>query len=293
MSAVDTCQRVLTWAVDPRDTSPPLGSVFGIEQLLCPPPTLTRGLGRLCAAVAARLRLPSTPGGDQEALTGDGLLIALAVGVAHIPQVAQALLSTVPPATRPRQWVVRHGLVASALRHLDGDLAHDFRSISPLTQLLAFPGTVDAEAMAVAQCFLARRNGSRQPAWPAENACLVAHLAEPTPSPQVRCWRASLLDRLRFKYAEAVVSVYETMMTRHHDACLAQVLQAHAVLSDALAMSNESRLADAAATAALWGPLAHFEREHLDVLRARRHLGYDYRQGLALHHLAKRLAKGT
>ena len=122
---------------------------------------------------------------------------------------------------------------------------------------------------------------------------MVAHLAEPSCKPRVRCWRGLLLDRLRFEYPEVVVSVYETMMARHHDAFLDQVRKAHGVFSDALAMNDKDRLAEAEATAALWGPLAHLERGHLDVLRARRHLGYDYREGLALHHLANRLAEGA
>jgi len=294
MSAVDTCQRVLTWAIAGRGDSPPMGSVFSIGLLLDPPEMLRQSLGSLHAVVAARLRLSAAPGGDEQPLSGNALLIALAIGVAHIPEppIAQALLSTVPPATRPREWVVRHGLVGPVLPHLDGNLAYDFRQVSPLTQVLDFPGPVKAEAMGVAQHFLARRNGSQRSAWPAEHASLVAHLAEPTPNPCVRNWRADLLDRLRFEYPVSVVSVYETMMTRHHDAFLAQIRKAHCVFTDALAMSDSERLDDAEATAALWGPLAHFERENLDTLRARRHLGYDYREGLALHHLANRLSKG-
>ncbi len=293
MSAIDTCQRVLSWAIEAPATSPPMGSVFGVEQLLQPPEALTRSLGHLAAVTGARLRLPSAPGGAQRPARADDLLITLATGVAHYPQLAQALLQAVPPAMRPRQWVLRHGLVGLALPHLDGDLAHDCRSQSPLTQLLDFPGTVDAAAMAVAQCFFARQNGSVRPAWPTERASLIAHLAEPSCNPQVRRWRALLLDRLRFEYADVVVSVFETMMARHHDAFLEQVRQAHSVFSDALAMSDKDRLTDASATAELWGPLAPFEREHLDALRARRHLGYDYREGLALHHLANRLQEGT
>ena len=121
-------------------------------------------------------------------------------------------------------------------------------------------------------------------------------LAEPASVSCVRFWRHELLERLRLagdRGREFVLDVYEAMLIHYSEQALRQVHAARAVITDAQAAADESRLREALAVAAWWESLWALQRSHPEELRARRYLGYDYREGLALYRLAQRLTGGT
>jgi hypothetical protein len=212
---------------------------------------------------------------------------AVAVGARAAPELARLLLRAVPPAGAPAEWLARHGALAPAREYLPEALADDCLLLSPLTALLARPveGHV-GEAMAVARRFLAH---------PAGRLALQLQLARPTPDPAVLRWRQTLLDRLRLDGdagADFVLDVYEAALVHHLPEVLAQARAARAVLYDPDAAGDDARLDAAQALADWWGPLAALERTHGAALRARPYLGYDYRAGIALYRLARRLTGG-
>jgi hypothetical protein len=89
-----------------------------------------------------------------------------------------------------------------------------------------------------------------------------------------------------------VLDVYEATMIHHRELAFKQAQDARSVLSDPIASADNERLSDARSVAEWWGPLANLERTHLDLLRARRYLDYEYREGIALFRLERRLAGG-
>ena len=91
---------------------------------------------------------------------------------------------------------------------------------------------------------------------------------------------------------EFVLDVYEAMLIHYPEQALQQLRTARAVLTDARAAAEEERLRDTLAVAGWWQPLWALQRSHPEALRARRYLGYEYREGLALVRLAQRLTGG-
>jgi hypothetical protein len=286
MSSTESALRVLDWALE-GEGPPPRGDPHAPEALVRPPAPLRAALGQLAAVTAARLRLGAPPLGDDRPLGAGGALMAAALALREIPGLAPLLLSVVPPADTPADWLARHGLVEPALPHLHPGEDAYWRQVSPLTALLDHPtesesGWLDAEALAVAVRLGARPDGRR---------ALLMRLAEPTTSVPVRRWRGELLGRLRHGDPDFVLDVYEAAMVYHKEETLAQVRLARRVLSRPIGTAEEA-LQGAVATADWWGALWDVERENLDALRARRHLGYAYREGVTLFNLVRKRPRG-
>jgi hypothetical protein len=286
MSAADTAARVLGWALT-GGGPPPGGDLRDTEELAAPGPGLAAALGQLAAATAARLRLAWPPLGDAAPPGPTAAVLAAAVGTRSVPELARFLLRAVRPGRSPAEWLARHGVVAPAREYLPAALADDCLLCSPLTALLTRPvAGQDGEVMAVAQRFLDHPGG---------RLALQLELARPTTDPAVWLWRQTLLDRLRLAGGagvDFVLDVYEAALVHHRPEILAQIRAAHAVLSDPLASADNNRLDAAQALAGWWGPLSALERTDGAALRARRHLGYDYRAGIALYRLVRRLTGG-
>jgi hypothetical protein len=255
---------------------PPRGDFLAPDELLRPPVELSEALADLGAVAAARLRLGDPPLGDGAPPGLDSLVVALSIATASAPPIAAILLASVPASGRAWEWVLRHALVAPALPHLDAELAEGLRAASPLTALFERP-PAEGEGMALAACerLLAHRAG---------RLALGLQLAAPTPDDAVRTWRGRLLARLRHDPATRpfVLDVYEAALIHHRDGHLDAVRAAQA------ALIAGDRVDAALATSDWWGPLWALERADVAALRARPYLGYDYREGLRLHGLARR-----
>lgn len=282
MSALDTAARVLAWAEQP-DGPIPQGDWRDPDALIRPGAAISESIGRLAALTAARLRLGTPPLGGAS-LGLDTALIAFALGVRKTPKLTLLLLQSAAQARTPLEWLARHGLMGPALVQLPAELADDGRLASPLTAVWDRPAKgQETAAFNLSHRLREDRHGRLALQW---------RLADPDCAPDVRRWRTSLLDRTRHEGEEGVafiLDVYEAQMLHHHGEVLAQIHAAEGVFIDVAAMQNEAKLTEALASAGWWGPLAALERTHGDALRARRHLGYDYRAGLKLYRLAQRL----
>jgi hypothetical protein len=263
------------------------------ETLSHPEPLLSQVLGELAAVAAARLRLSSPVLGVKGCLGAGEAVLAAALGVMHTPELLQTLLQVVSPVRYPLQWVTRHSLVVQALPFFPDFDAEAGTApvaaclgVSPLTALLTHPPAGQrSELLAFAQELLQHGEGRR---------LLQLALARPTHNLHIRHWRRELLERLRMMEEfgrDFVVDVYEAAMVFYEQDTLEQVRAARAVLSHAGV--DETRLRDALAVAAWWGPLRALGRSYPNTLRSRRYLGYGYREGIALYQLAQRLAGGA
>jgi hypothetical protein len=286
MSATQTVQAIVEWAMAQPSfaSAPPAGDLLLLDQLAKPPEALCQLLGQLTAVTTARLRFSSPPLGDDGSVSLGALLIAAAIGTAQIPELAQLLLTAVPDSTSPVEWVARHGVVEPALRFLPEPVADDCRLVSPLTALLDRPvASQTAAALEVATKLIAR---------PVERLALTLHLAKPTSNDEVRNWRQMVLDRLRLHNdvgRDFVLDVYEAMMVHHEQEALAQVRAARALVTNPLVKHEDASLYSALSAANWWRPLWALERADISLLRARRYLGYSYREGIALFKLCQRL----
>lgn len=284
MSAVATARRVLEWAL--TGSGPlPQGDLREAGRLARPGAPLSRALGTVAAVTAARLRLFAGAGGS---LSMTGTVLAAALGALHTPPLARRLVGAAAPSANPWDWLVHHGLLERALPFFTGEAAawlDDFITVSPLTAVLHHPVQGrQGEALTFARAWLHERTTRR---------CLQFALAQPSHHVAVLRWRRDLLERLRLAgetERDGVLDVYEAAMIHHQPALLEQVRAARAALSTPDAGPETWQYA--LAVAAWWGPLAALERSHPDALRARRYLGYGYREGIALHHLAQSLSGG-
>ena len=292
MSATETALRVAEWAIG-GSGPPPQGDLLDPETLSHPEPLLGQVLGELAAVAAARLRLSSPVLGVRGCLGAGEAVLAAALGVMHTPELLQTLLQIIPPLRYPLQWVTRHSLVGQALPFFpdaDAEVATPpvaaCLGVSPLTALLTHPPEGQrSELLAFSQELLQHGEGRR---------LLQLALAKPTPNPHIRHWRRELLERLRLTEENGrdfVIDVYEAAMVFYEQDTLEQVRTARTVLSHAGA--DEACLRNALAVAVWWGPLRALERSYPDALRARRYLGYGYREGIALYQLAQRLTGGA
>lgn len=249
---------------------------------------------RLAAVTAARLRLSTPPLGDPSPLDGGAILLAAALGVASEPYSRESnifgrLLDALPSAHGAWELVARHGLATPALTDLPVRAADDIRRASPLTAVLERPepGGRRSQARALAARLRAAPDGGRM---------LRAAFAAPSADVAVLAWRADLLDRWRLDVAASgdgrsfVLDVYETALLHHREEHLDAVRRAAAILADSTASDDALDLARA--VAAWWEPLAALARAEIDLLRARRHLGYAYREGIGLARRAQRLRVG-
>jgi hypothetical protein len=286
MSATDTAILFIDWVLTGAGP-PPTGDLRAADALIRPADALKAALAQLGAVTVARLRMNAPMRERPGALGAGDAVLAAALGALPQTERVRLLLQAVPTAEHPVQWLTRHGLMHRVLPLLSDDrdsLLDDLLQCSPLTALLWRPAAGrHSEALAFAQTLLP---------WPAGRRLLQFTLAEPAPDLAVRAWRRELLERLRLAAgagAEFVVDVYETRLIHHHDAVLTQVRDARAVLTDRQAAADETRLRDALAVAYGWESLWAVERSQPELLRARRYLGYGYREGLALYRLARRL----
>ncbi len=292
MSALDTAGRIIDWVILGAVGSPPRGDLLNAEALARPPESLKAALGQMTVITAARLRLDSPTLGQGGHLGASEVVLAAALGALHQPVLAHTLLQAVPLVSYPVQWVTRHGLVAPVLPFLSQDSAADLSEAclltSPFTALLANPPqTQQSDLVKFALDLLEQPAGRR---------LLQLTLAEPAPAAGIRCWRQELLERLRLvgeSGREFVLDVYEAMLIHYPEQALQQVHTAHAVITDTRAAADEKRLHDALTIANGWQPLWALQRSHPEALRARRYLGYEYREGIALYRLAQRLTGGA
>ncbi len=284
MSAADTALHVVRWAIAASPgVSPPRGLPSAPETLLEPSAELRDALAGLAATASARLRLGNPPLDESRPLGLDGLVFALAVATADVPQIAGALVGGLHATDNVWEWVVRHALTAAALPYLHPEMADQLRARSPLTALFERPpGEQDRDALVAAE-------GLRR--HPAGRLALQLQLSRPTGDPAVRAWRTRLLERLRLDPdgRDIVLDVYEAAMVHHEDEHLAQAREALGLFLDATAAHDAARLDDALATADWWGPLRALERDDVGELRARRYLGYRYREGIRVHDVGRRL----
>lgn len=283
MSAVDGVQRVLRWAMSPSQGPPPRGDLRSPQQLLRPPDELGHLLAQLASTTAATLRLGNPPLGEDERVGLDGLVVAAALANRHLPLVTGALLGRLE--RRPNVWslVARHALVAPALAHVPIDLAHDLLACSPLTALLDHPPPhQDTPAMGVATRWLRS---------PVGRVALQLHLARPSTRPAVLAWRARLFDRLRLSRDRRafVLDVYEAALIHHEQEHMEMARRALGVFLDPRASRDDRLLNEALAIADWWGPLHALERIDLDALRARRYLGYAYREGIRIYNISRQM----
>lgn len=291
MSAIDTATRILNWAITApsgKGQSPPRGGFLGIEQLADPPPMLRDALGQLTIVTAARLRFDTPLLQDTSPIGLGALVLAVTIGVAYNPELAQFLLQAIPDESiAPVEWVTRYGLVTPALRFLPEAIAKECRLASPLTSALSYPvAGQENQALIVIRRLIASK---------VERAALTQYLAQPSDDVAVRQWRREVFNRLRLGTETDlafVLDVYESMMIHHSTAAIAQVRASQAVLTRANATRDDRQLNDALSVANYWQPLWAIERSHNEALRLRRYLGYDYRQGLNLYRLSQRLTGG-
>jgi hypothetical protein len=171
-----------------------------------------------------------------------------------------------------------------ALPFLGEDIADDSQQLSPLTTVLHRPIT-GQESAAVNLTLQLLQNSTAK-------LSLTLHLAQPTIDIQVRNWRTELLERLRLTQQSFVLDVYEAAMIYHEQEVIHQVKTAYSVMSDRQAASDEGRLRDALSIANWWKPLWTIERADIDQLRARRYLGYAYREGIRLYKLSQKMLGG-
>ncbi len=291
MSATDTAIRVIDWALRQVAGPPPRGDLLNVPALIRPAEELKTALRQLAVVTTARLRLSSPPDGEGYLGVGEAIL-ATALGALHTPVLAQYLLQAVPAPNCTVQWITRHGLLEPALSFLTDNSLAEVRTacllVSPLTALLADPpqqqhGDLVQFALELLD-------------YPAGQRLLQLAMAEPALVRRVRLWRHELLERLRLagdQGREFVLDVYEAMLIHYPEQALRQVHAARAVITDIQAAAEESRLREALAVAAWWESLWALQRSHPEALRARRYLGYQYREGLALYRLAQRLTGGA
>ena len=280
MSAAETAIRVLEWAMFPQGP-PPTGDPADMDALIRPEPRLADVLGRLAAKTAARLRVCPQ---DPRPLGPETAVLAAAIGLRRIPKLVFLLLRVVEPALSPPELLARHGLVSPSLPHLDTPLALALKRQSPLTGLLQYPPAgLESRARNLAGQWCRMPGGRRS---------LQLHFAQPVADRRVRDWRADLMERWRpveGALDRLVLDIYETTMIYHGKEALDQVHRAANVFLDPILAADDQRLKDAQSVARWWKPLHRLERTRPRALRARRYLGYQYREGVKLYQLFERL----
>ena len=285
MSATNTALQVIEWAMMSQETSgaPPQGDLSEAEKLARPSHVLLQALAQLTTVTAARLRWEMPPLGDNCPISAENIIMAAALGTAN-PQLARKLLTGVPPSSCPGDWVVRYGLITPALSFLKDEIADDCRNLSPLTVVLNRP-IVGQEAQAVNFVL-------KLLVYPSAKLSLTLHFAKPTTDIKVRNWRTELLVRLRLGEAREqsfVLDVYEAAMIYHQQELLNQVHNAYSVITNPKAASDEQRLQNALSIANWWKPLWAIERADVEQLRRRRYLGYNYREGIKLFNMSRKM----
>ncbi|WP_037677795.1 hypothetical protein [Streptomyces griseus] len=244
------------------------------------------GVERLAAVTAARLRLSAPPLGDGGPAGLGALLLATAVALRHVPEVAGMALDVSAPDSAA-DLLARHGLVRRVRSCGDPALAPDDRlgdellRHSPLTGLLSAPATTPG-AEAAAEQVLDRLLGH-----PEGRTTVTTALAPPPTGPRTARWRARLLERRRYTAEERrwVLDVYETALLHHGPELRRRTAHATVVLAGVGPVppgpderdTGAGRVVDEAeALAEWWRPLAVLTHRHGTELRARPLLeGYD------------------
>jgi hypothetical protein len=286
MSAIDTAIRVVEWAIA-GSGPPPRGDLVDTEGLGRLDDRITRALGNLASITAGRLRLRVPPLGDRGPVGPGASLLAAALGVAHVPELARFLLQAVPQPLGEADRVARHGIADRALAYLAPPIEDEFRLKSVLTAVLDRPaGEQRGEAIAYASRLIQRLDG---------RLLLERALARPTLSPEVRRWRRDLLGVLRLEDdggQDFVLDVYEAALIDHRQESLDQVSEAQGVLDDPEASADSHRLDEALSIAGWWEPLSAVELSDSGALRDRRYLDTCYRTGINLYRATEKLTRG-
>ncbi len=230
---------------------------------------------------AARLRLDDPPLGDPTPPGAEVFLLACALGAAtEAPALSAHLFARLGRSRGAWEHLLRHALVKPYLStELPEDLADAAREASPWTALFERPAPHRERAAWAASAVLRSRPDGRR--------LLCATLAEPAEDAVLRA-RTGLLDRLRLEEIPFVLDVYETAFLHHGERHLQDAAQAARILGDA-SQADDAALGDALARADWWGPLWALDRSYGELLRERRYLGYEAREGMRLHALARRL----
>lgn len=279
-------RKVLVWALAPMGP-PPAGMLMELEVLRQPPAELWELLQRLTMVQCARLRWTSPPLGDARPITQDVLLLAAAIGGRSNETQARQLVALVERPQGFAELTLRHALAGPALPYLPQALADEVRHLSPLSALLSYA----SDSQESAQLQLCRTLMSHRPGW----STLVQVFAEPSNDTSVLRFRRRLMERLRHDELgqKFVLDVYETAMTLHREAYLAQLETSREQLVSQAELEDDQALQRILAVAGWWKPLAMLDRSHRDALRRRRALDRAYLRGIGFYRMACKLAGGS
>ena len=193
-------------------------------------------VGQLANVTASRLRLN---GADSE-LGNQVIAIAAALSCGSQPALSRLLLKSIHPApSYGWEWIVRHGLVAPALKYLSPAIADELRLISPLTSILERPAVnQEDEALVNLQSLLAQAD---------TRECVVLHFARPVAVNECRNWRQDTMSRLR-RGSELercfVLDVYEAAAVHHATEVAQQIKAAKQVMGRSRCRTKSNSLTD-------------------------------------------------
>lgn len=275
MSAVETVQRVLRWA-GRDDGPPPPGDLRSARQLLPPTGELAVMWPEFARLALARLHW-SPPADPREATVGtSGLLLAAALGIVNVPEVAVQFLAQLPRGERLVDAAARHRLAERAMPYVPTAVGDCLRDISPLTAVLDRPAPgSDAAAFEFANRLLKHHETRRT---------LVNRLAQPTADITVRKWRTSILERWRVQaeLIDTVLDVFESAVEFHGGEFQQQMQSRMALLMRFGKPLDDAEQAEVYSLVAWWTPWVALEQSHNDLVRRRellgrnRHAVFDY-----------------
>jgi FtsH ternary system domain X1 len=272
MSAADTALQVLTWTIGNgmNEDPMPAGGLDGIADLAAAPNDIRRGIGRLAAVAAARLRLAPPPLGDPEPPGLATGVLAAAIGARANPVLAMRAMQAIAYAGPLSGYdlAARHALVSPALGLVDDDMGSLLRTLSPLTAVLDHPAPGDQLAAENLLDFrlLTDRGGYD---------LAVRTFAAPPEGPGQAGWRDDVLNQRRYDAPlRFVLDVYETGLAMFGDEHQRRLRQAQAFLG------QPPDLAAAAPLVRWWHVLSEIERQQPDQIRHRRLISTEYVEGV-------------
>ncbi len=286
--AVAIAAEVITWVMSPGGARPraktPEGAM-GFVELLSPPASLRSAATAAASIHSAKLGLGAPPLGDGRPMGPGGLVIAAAVGLADVQEVAGALALSAVALSGAWDLVLRDAIVRRALAtSLDEDLAETLRQVSPLSAVLERPakGCEDA-TIALLSRISGHGDGRR---------LVVKAFSRPGASRDVRRFRIDVMERLRTheeKSLDLVLEIYEASLVFHRERAMAEIAAAREVIAGR--GDPDAKLEDALAVAAWYGPLARIRRAHADLLRKRHGIDLEgMLEGTRLFQLGARLS---
>lgn len=285
MSAIDTAIRVINWTViDDESENLPNGDILSFEGLINPTIDVKEGLKEVYRITNAKIRFGNPPLNIKSDISYDSVLIAAAIGIKEEISMASEVLKIVPRSKYPVDWVVRHGLIGSAIKFLPKKTLDYYLAKSPVTQLFYRPvKSREEEIINIAMQLIE---------YPSERLSLLLHISELSNAVDVINWRYNLLNRMcrgLKKHKDFVLDVYETMMIYFEKEVLNQVKESDLVFKKS---NDENSINKAFAVANFWSPLYFLERENIDELRKRKYLEYSYRECINLFKVSLKMKGG-